>query len=281
VVNGVIDELSYICPDSNLEKSMHVPCAQDGMHDQTTIADFFKSQAPPTSKEVVSGSRDRNHEKIYVCDVKTRGVNGLPSGAALRPSKMQLMLYHRLLSSLAGNMVDFSVLATRYNLDPTKMFSDTFIAQIGSLHEDVFYDVPSSPEASQRSVDQWSQDSMTTLLAHNSLSALWSLMITEFQTTMPEGAKSLGDMLRVEYRSRDDGEIIGSKTFAMNHIELKDYVDHGMKWWKGEREAQGVPPEEAYKCRNCEFADGCEWRLKKVDEAKGNFRISRKSKSSA
>ena len=49
-----------------------------------------------------------------------------------------------------------------------------------------------------------------------------------------------------------------------------------MQWWRGDRPAQGVEIEEAFKCRSCDFADDCEWRLKKVDEAKEKLRLSRK-----
>ncbi len=48
---------------------------------------------------------------------------------------------------------------------------------------------------------------------------------------------------------------------------ISEYVDEEMRWWKGEREARGVEVEEAYKCRSCEFAEGCGWRREKVEEA--------------
>jgi exonuclease V len=187
---------------------------------------------------------------------------------------MQLMLYHNLLSSLATNNVDLNILTSRYDLDPLKTFSDSFIAQVGSLNDEFFYETESAPGGSQE-LEQWSQDSMTTLLVHNSLSALWSLMVSEFQTVLPHGAASIGNVLRAEYRRSDTGEVMGSKTFAVDTALLKSFVDHEMQWWRGEREPQGVVIEEAFKCRTCEFADGCEWRLGKVEEAKLKARKSR------
>ena len=192
---------------------------------------------------------------------------------------MQLLLYHNLLATLATNNVDFSILTERYKLNPDKVFSDSFLVQVGSLNDEQFCDAKSAPETpagSQASVTSWSHDSMTTLLEHNTLSSLWSLMISEFQTTLPDGAASLGNVLKAEYRSRDTGQIVGTKTFAMNELELKAYVEKEMQWWRGEREAQGVVVEEAFKCRSCEFAEGCEWRLKKVEEAKERVRMTRK-----
>jgi exonuclease V len=279
VVNGVIDELSYVCPDTGLEESIRKPTTQDEPPlDQTTIADFFKATGSSIS-EAIRPKRRSPSKKVYVCDVKTRGVRSVPSAAAFRPTKIQLMLYHRLLSLLATNTVDFSILTSRYKLDASKTFSDSFIAQVGSLNEEYFSAQTSPSQSQESSQHSSSQDSMTILLEHNNLSALWSLMITEFQLTLPDGAASLGSVLKAEYRSRDDGEIVGSKTFLMNDGDLDSYVQKEMQWWKGEREAVGVVVEEAFKCRSCDFAEECEWRLKKVEEAKEKVRMRRRRNS--
>lgn len=271
VVNGVIDELSYICPNEELEHTLEEESPNNvSAPNQLSISDFFQSQGSSPGGQVNKGL---NHEKkIYLCDVKTRGVKSLPSETAFGPTKMQLMLYHSMLADLATNMVDFNIIAVRYKLDINKMFSDSFIAQIGSLNDNDSYD---TPDLSQES-GQWSQASMATLLAHNSLVTLWSLMILEFQLTMPKGTYSFGNILKAEYRSRDNGDILGSKTFPMDATILKAYIQRQMQWWKGEREAQGVVVEEAFKCRSCDFADECEWRLKKVKEANEKARMWRK-----
>ena len=277
VVNGIIDELSYICPDNELEDSLQrspkSPQAEPSLG-QPTISEFFAAAGGSSLTKATRNKRRRHGNKVYICDVKTRSARSLPSEAAFRPTKMQLMLYHSLLSSLAVNNVDFDILTSRYDLDPLAPFSDSFIAQVGSLNDGIFHDAQSIPGGSQE-LEQWSQDSMATLLAHNCLSALWSVMISEFQIVLPHGAASLGSVLRAEYRKSDTGEIMGSKTFAMDNNVLKSYVDHEMQWWRGERQPQGVAVEEAFKCRSCEFADNCEWRLGKIEEAKEKVRKSK------
>lgn len=274
VVNGVIDELSYTCPDVDLERAAQpTPEKNEPASDQMTMSEFFGSNGEIISEATKSRRREKSR-KIYLGDVKTRGGRSLPSGAAFKPTKMQLMLYHNLLSALASNTVDFDMLAARYSLNTGKMFSDVFIAQVGNLNDEIFYDAQSEPSASQ-SEEPWSQDSMTTLLAHNNLSALWSLMISEFQKTIPD-ENSLGSVLKAEYRSRENGQILGSKAFAMDENELKNYITHEMEWWRGKREPEGVVVEEAFKCRSCDFAESCEWRLKKVEEAKEKARMTRK-----
>ena len=84
---------------------------------------------------------------------------------------------------------------------------------------------------------------------------------------MPVGTDSIGNVLKAEYRDQVDGSILGMKTFLYDKSVIQDYVDSELRWWRGEREAQGVVVEEAYKCRACEFADGCEWRAAKIEEA--------------
>lgn len=275
VVNGVIDELSYICPDRELEEEITARTAHGKggkkaaiAADQTTITDFMKSSGGANLKNSVIRdirSITKPTSKIYVTDVKTRGTNSIPKGASFRPTLMQLMLYRHLLANLASNQVDSSVLFHRYELDSSATFTDGFLAQVGSLNE-VFYDAPTEPESSQDVPDS-SQDSMQLLLDNNSLAQLWTLMMHEFRRTMPQGAGSIGEVLKAEYRDQIDGSILGIKTFVYDDGVLQAYIADEMRWWKGHREAQGVAIEEAYKCRICEFAEACTWRKAKMDEA--------------
>lgn len=274
VVNGVIDELSYICPDRELEEEVTARTAhgkggkKDVPVDQASIADFLRSSGGTGLKNgVIRDIRKitKPSSKIYLTDVKTRGTKSIPKGASFRPTLMQLMIYRHLLSDLATNKIDADILFNRYELDSTATFTDGFIAQVGSLNE-VFYDAPAEPSQSEVFPDS-SQDSMQVLLDNNSLKQLWALMIEEFQRTMPQGARSIGDVLKAEYRDQADGSILGIKTFVYDDGVLQSYLEDEMRWWKGEREAQGVSIEEAYKCRICEFGEGCTWRKAKIDEA--------------
>ena len=276
VVNGVIDELSFVCPDPALEhKDDDSQVAKVLPLNQTTITDFLGGST------LENGGQSPFHDfqalktpsKIYLTDVKTRGSRTVPklSSSTFRPTMMQLMLYHHLLSKLATNQVDANVLFERYALDPDATLSDSFIAQVGSLNG-TFTDTSSS---SQSDAMTGTQDSMEVLLAHNSIRSLWALMISEFERTMVGGAKSIGNVLKAEYRNATDGEIMGSTTFLYDDKRLRDYLEDEMLWWKGGRSAQGVCVEEAYKCGSCEFADECGWRKNKIVEATEKMRRSR------
>ena len=262
VVNGVLDELSYICPDRELEKATAKSNKDTPSADQTSITNFLDQDSG-----VIKNLRDiiEKTSRIYLTDVKTRGAKSIPKGASFRPTLMQLMLYHRLLSDLATNKVDSSIIFNRYDLDPAAPFSDSFIAQIGNLNE-VFVDASTDPKQDP-DIPSLAQDSMQILLEHNSLQSLWSLMILEFKRTMPAGVKSIGNVLKAEYRGQVDGAILGIKTFLYDNKVMQTYLDDEMRWWKGEREAQGVCMEEAYKCGFCEFADECSWRKDRIEEA--------------
>ena len=277
VVNGVIDELSYICPEPELENLEDTTNTAKRMlaPDQRTITDFLgpstlESHGTDVFKKPPSSSPERP-PKIYITDVKTRGTRSVPKGPSFRPTLMQLMLYHRILSDFATNKVIADVIFDRYSLEADASFSDGFIAQIGSLNQDDIpalenpQDPPSQEEDS--ALPSSSQDSMTVLLAHNSLRKLWTLMMQEFARTFSAGAKSIGNVLRAEYRTPTDGEILGNKTFLYDDKVIEEYLGSEMRWWRGERPAEGVCVEEAYKCRTCDFFDECSWRRNKIEEA--------------
>jgi exonuclease V len=269
VVNGVIDEISFICPDNEMEHHLKKVDSITPHTDQRMLENPLKG-AGESPEASANGIEHRPRaKKIYICDVKTRGSSSLPSDVAMRSTKYQLMLYHCLISALVTNSVNFTIISERYSLDADTQFSDSFIAQVGSLNDRNFYDVSSS--LGFDGLDS-SQDSMTMLLAHNSLNRLWSLMISEFQSLLPHGRDSIGNVLKVEYRTSSTGRVMGTKTFPMDEKVLQQFVDHEMQWWKGERKPAGVVIQEAYKCRSCDFADQCEWRLARAEEAKQNLR---------
>lgn len=283
VVNGVIDELSYICPDRELEEATE-SCLnnKDALPtDQASITNFLQSDRSQNSGRGVLQDINtllKKTSRVYITDVKTRTLKAVPKGPSFRPTLMQLMLYHRLFSDMATNKTDSEILFDRYDLNPTQPFSDKFIAQISSISE-TFYDAPSDSEKTIEgpSSNPTTQDSMQLILDHNSLSELWVFMIQEFQRAMPKGLDSIGNVLKAEYRAQSDGTIMGIKTFLYDDDIMQTYLDDELRWWKGERAAQGVCVEEAYKCRSCKFADDCSWRKERIEESTERHRARTRS----
>ena len=295
VVNGVIDELSFMCPDRELEEaSGPKKISENSFAAGQTITDFLKQKPGNSSKDSRGELKNldsllKKTSHVYITDVKTRGVKSIPKGASFRPTLMQLFLYHRLLSDLATNRTDPAIIFDRYSLDPDRPFSDAFVAQITAISTETFFEAPSEPPSPTTSIPsspdpdpsssppKIPQDTVDLLLTHNSLRQLWTLMTREFSLTMPEGAASIGNVLKVEYRTQTDGAILGVKTFLYDDEIISGYLEDGMRWWKGDREARGVCIEEAYKCNWCEFADECDWRREKVEQATMAHRMRTRS----
>ncbi|KZL77645.1 defects in morphology protein 1 [Colletotrichum tofieldiae] len=259
LVNGVIDGLSYENPDPEFQEQL----SQDSENQsQASITDYF-----PAKKQA-------NIPQIYLTDVKTRGSMKAPnSPALLRPAKVQLFLYQRFMSEMAANKLDYLRIFRRYGLDPDEPFSDSFIAQIGSLHDELF-DTDSSPdgdytpssssttngEAEAEESSNRTRTSTPDFIKYRTLRELLPLLVSELLQTFPEGADSVGRLLAVEYRYRGDGSLIDSQVFPMDDRALNLYLDSTMEWWKADRSPRGVQIEEAYKCRMCEFVGDCTWR---------------------
>ncbi|KAF9055971.1 exonuclease V a 5' deoxyribonuclease-domain-containing protein [Panaeolus papilionaceus] len=64
----------------------------------------------------------------------------------------------------------------------------------------------------------------------------------------------------------EDKAIIGSKVFIHNDNELDGFIGNVLRWWRGERKAQGVDLERSYRCNTCEYKADCEWREEKALE---------------
>ncbi|RCI16895.1 hypothetical protein L249_2882 [Ophiocordyceps polyrhachis-furcata BCC 54312] len=266
LVNGIIDGLSHENPNPDFEEelssqaSSSSPPSSSNTKSTNTLplTDYF----PPLNKTPSSGP------KVYLTDVKTRGSTAPVSGAQLRPAKIQLLLYHRFLSAMASDELDFDAVVGRYGLNAHRLLSDTFLAQMGGLHQEVFYDAPSSP-VEDGSVSQQSSSSSSSSsssysdepIRYRSLREIWSLLRQETKLTFPQGRTSLGHILRVQYVHRSDGRCLDAHDFPVSNQALDAYLSRYMAWWRGERRAKGVDIEEAFKCRSCDFASDCEWRL--------------------
>ncbi|KAH7016909.1 exonuclease V a 5' deoxyribonuclease-domain-containing protein [Ilyonectria destructans] len=262
LVNGIIDSVSYENPNPEFQEELSSQESQ-GNFRQASLTDYF----PPTQ----AAQAQHPGPKIYLTDVKTRGSLAPVSNAQLRPAKIQLLLYHRFLSGMAAGELDFLKVFRRYGLDPDEPFSDGFIAQVGSLHDEIFFDAPSSSEAGPATPDSTSEMGSANptepdFLKYRTLRELLPLVQEELAATFPHGENSLGHMLRVQYVHRSDGREIDQHDFPVSRQALDAYLSKYMSWWRGERKATGVDIEEAFKCRTCEFVSDCSWRQGLDDE---------------
>ncbi|KAH7081780.1 exonuclease V a 5' deoxyribonuclease-domain-containing protein [Paraphoma chrysanthemicola] len=254
VVNGVIDELSHKCPDAEFEEQVeHARAERDGgivplPPGQQSIAQAFARASSQADDNTWTGGLEPDRQ-VYLADVKTRSVHSVPTGASLRPTWMQLMIYRKLLESLSLNTVDAETVFARYDVRPLQTFTSTFLDEIGGIG-------PNDEVAN-----------------YPNLMSLWSLLIAELQAALPP--TSLSPILRAEFRYAKTGDVIGSELTVHDTDKIDTYIAEEMAWWKGSREAKGVELEEAFKCHLCDFADDCTWRKTKVEEAIEKSRLRR------
>lgn len=74
-------------------------------------------------------------QELSLIDTKTRRSNSLPSDDDAFSARMQLMLYHHLLSTLLSPKFSFSAFWERVNVDPFAQLSDAFLLQSGLARE--------------------------------------------------------------------------------------------------------------------------------------------------
>jgi exonuclease V len=254
VVNGVIDELSYKCPDPAFEEQVERARAEKDSDTiplppgQISISQAFSRASSHSENNAWIRGLEPNRQ-VYISDVKTRSVRSVPAGASLRPTWMQLMIYRKLLESLSLNTVDAETVFARYDVQPLEPFTSIFLDAIGGLGP----------------VDE--------VLNYPNLLSVWALLITEMQATLPP--TSLSPILRAEFRYAKTGDVIGSELILYETAIIDRYITEEMTWWKGSRQARGVEMEEAFKCRICDFAEDCTWRKTKVEEATEKSRLRR------
>ena len=102
LVNGIIDELSYECPDPAYLESLNTkgtPAAQMPEY-QTSITEYLLTKPCASDRQSEPSTREQNDKWIYITDIKTRATPTLPTGTSLRPVLAQLHLYHHLLENL-------------------------------------------------------------------------------------------------------------------------------------------------------------------------------------
>ena len=97
---------------------------------QSHVTDFFPSPSKAKANCSPSPVPIVVHE-LSILDTKTRHVNSLPSDNDAFSSRMQLMLYHHLLSKLLSPTFSFSTFWEKVQVDPFAKFSDEFLQQSG------------------------------------------------------------------------------------------------------------------------------------------------------
>jgi exonuclease V len=127
---------------------------QESSPTQSHLTDFFASPSKAKSRKSASPPRNMVHE-LSLIDTKTRRSNSLPSDDDALSSRMQLMLYHHLLSALLSPTFSFSAFWEKVQVDPFTQFSDVFLKQTGLARQTDENIVLASAECLDDLTDLW------------------------------------------------------------------------------------------------------------------------------
>lgn len=95
-----------------------------------------------------------------------------------------------------------------------------------------------------------------------------STRLRELFSRLREAAENVPGIskLAIDYANQEDGKSFANEAVAYNMDWLEASMKRFLPYWTGERPPVGVEIEEAWKCERCDYADGCEWRMKKSRE---------------
>jgi exonuclease V len=169
-------------------------------------------------KPVFDDISDISRDELIISDTKTRTKQHIPIN--ILPSvKFQLMLYKKLFDELAQG-----------TFDDVKMFQTL----------DLNLDLEFSNELSNIIKISYKGKEIKEFNLRN----LMKFVINRFGKVW-----KTCNVLEVNYKFQEDGSDLGSKYFDYDEKQLENYLKKTVKYWKGYRNPEGVPIEDAWKCQ--------------------------------
>ncbi|KAF8921901.1 exonuclease V a 5' deoxyribonuclease-domain-containing protein [Mucidula mucida] len=270
------------------------------------IDEIVRDKLPEKTKRSRDASRDNitedNQSRItdYATKIPDSPIRCSPASDTMQ-SRLQLMTYHHLLSSLLDmkHPYDFVEFWRAVDVDSNWTFSDKFIEDARSVLGDVQFTclddltrlwterIPeldiSGLEKSLQLVyrrrkpkpgDALPPDADDIVVAQQlSLLEHWNKMLSDrnYQASadaLPLPTNLLGVAVNTSTpmpsRKEDPFRIIGTKEFDHDPTFLDNYLVSILEWWHGRRPAEGVSIENARRCNYCEYKNDCEWREEKA-----------------
>ncbi|EEB07705.1 eukaryotic protein [Schizosaccharomyces japonicus yFS275] len=186
---------------------------------------------------------EKDDNLLSMKDNKTRGTITIPSQSQILGSELQLMYYYHLFQEYFQNADSWwDSFLKQQDLDGKKNLGQNFLKQA----------IETLPSIDPKELE-----------AHNTLSGLHALatrLTKDFQL------RSLSPKLTVTYRHNISGDVIRNHIFDMNSTILNHYFHEMFAYWHNEAEPKGVPENETFKCKYCEFSERCWWLNEKAIE---------------
>ncbi|KAF9024137.1 hypothetical protein BDZ89DRAFT_1114811 [Hymenopellis radicata] len=208
----------------------------------------------------------------------------LPPDEDTLQSRLQLMTYHHLLSSLLDTKhpYDFVKFWRAVDVDPNWTFSDKFIQDVRGVLGEVQFTclddltrlwterIPeldiSSLEKSLQLVYRRRKPKPGEVLPPDAddIVVAQQLSLLEHWNKLLSDRNYHASKCRCIAASYKFARIIGTKEFEHDPAFLDSYLRSILEWWHGRRPAEGVSIEHARRCNSCEYKNDCEWREEKA-----------------
>ncbi|XP_048413089.1 exonuclease V isoform X3 [Stegostoma tigrinum] len=172
--------------------------------------------------------------ELELCELKTRGQRTYPSAAQRKSHLFQVNIYKLLFEAMIKGKLNKETITDHLRLRTEQPFSSEILMHAQKVGFSI-----------------------------NTFGDLLDLMLLNL--TYAEIPNI--DTMKIEYCYQADASLIGTEVVYFEEEWVKSELKHYCSFWKGQREAKGVDIEEAWKCRSCDFADICEWRHSKAEEA--------------
>ena len=176
------------------------------------MIDQIEMKVDPTSENTIK-------YELSISDTKTRSKPFLPNVSNIPSSvKYQLMLYKKLFDKLVQGVIDDVKIFQTLNLDPDLEFSN----ELANIIKISYQEKEFKPN----------------------LQNLIKIVMSRFENFCKSS-----NILEVNYKFQKDGNDLGSLYFEYDENQIEDYLKKSAEYWKGDRNPEGVPIEEAGRCR--------------------------------
>lgn len=192
---------------------------------------------------IIDELRFNDMGELELLELKTRAGNSLPSKAQQKKTFLQAMLYSTMFNDLVTGKLDTVTLLSKLQLN-----GDTI------LSEDVL------------------KFAKQCKLPCNKFREIAELVLKRFQGSNVPKISSI----TVEYCLQASCEVISRTSIDLDEDWTRLQLTTMLPYWKGQRETVGVEIEEAWKCRRCDYADTCQWRIKKDKECRRKSDVKNK-----
>ncbi|XP_071553075.1 exonuclease V-like isoform X1 [Panulirus ornatus] len=183
---------------------------------------------------------DRETFHLDIVDLKTRRTKKPPGRAQKATHNTQVMLYKHLFDDLIRGLIPRHSLMTTLKLDLEQTLGESVTSHISS--------------------------GLTSILDGNEKNRSWTL--SHLLDHLKNAAESLPfiNQLFIDYVWQEDEQTFLIEEVKYDDIWLRSQMTKCMRYWRGERECQGVDIEDAWKCHSCDYQESCSWVAKKIKE---------------